>query len=125
MEFAVCILAGLCLIGSGAYLFKLRPPNWTSDGDLTAEHLKVIERWAGVQRIVRFLNNSLLILIGVAICSVAFVPHGRVWMLGWGLILVMLLVCILFAMIDAFSSLAGYKRALPEAARRSFRTPQS
>ncbi len=120
MELVACLVGGLCLIACGLGLFRLHPPNWQNDGDLTDDHRRAIQRWSGVQRVVRAMNNSLMILIGCLIASTGFVPHGRAWMLLWGGVLVMLLVCILFAMIDAFSSLAGYRRALPEAARRSF-----
>ena len=120
MEFAACLIGGLGLMICGAALFWLRPPNWKNDGELLDIHRTVIERWALLQRIVRWLNNSLLIAIGGMIAATAFVPHGRVWMVLWSVILLLLMIAILFAMIDAFSSLAGYRRALPEAARRSF-----
>lgn len=124
MESIACVVGGVCLIGTGLALFWLRPPNWQSDGELADVNRKAIERWSGVQRLVRLSNNSLLILIGGLIVTTAFVPHGRVWMLLWSAILVLLLVCILLAMLDAFSSLVGYRRALPEAARRSFGNSQ-
>lgn len=120
MELIACVVGGMFLVGCGVGLFRLRPPNWQNDGDLTDEHRRAIERWAVVQRVVRTMNNSLMILIGCLIAATGFIPHGKPWMLVWGGVLVLLLVCILFAMIDAFSSLAGYRRALPEAARRSF-----
>ena len=66
------------------------------------------------------MNNSLLIAIGAIILATAFVAHGKVWMLLWSGVLLLLLICIFLAMLDAYSSLASYKRALPEAARRSF-----
>ena len=105
---------------TGAALFWLRPPNWHSDGEFTEEHRLAIEKWGGIQRFVRYANNSLLILIGSIIVATAFVEHGKVWMLLWSGILMLLLLCIFLAMIDAYSSLASYRRALPEAARRSF-----
>jgi hypothetical protein len=120
MEFAACLTGGLGLMICGMALFSLRPPNWKNDGELLEIHRTVIERWALLQRIVRWLNNLMLIVIGGLIAATAFVPHGQVWMLLWSVILLLLLVAILFAMVDAFSSLAGYRRALPEAARRSF-----
>lgn len=129
MESIACIAGGICLVACGIALFRLRPPNWKNDGELVdLVNIKAIEWWSTVQRLVRVANNSLMIFIGIAIASTAFIPHGaqatrdsgRAWMLAWGVILVLLLFCILFAMIDAFSSLAGYRRALPEAARRSF-----
>ena len=120
MEIFACLIGGAALIACGMALSRLRPPDWQSDGELTEIHQRAIARWAVLQRVVRIMNNSLLGIIGGAIMASVFVPHGRVWMLLWCAILVLLLVCILFAMIDAFSSLAGYRRALPEAARRSF-----
>ena len=120
MEFAACLVGGVALMICGAGLFRLRPPDWQADGELSEDELRAILRWSLTQRIVRILNNSLMILIGGLIVSTAFVPHGHTWMLIWSVILLSLMMCILLAMIDAFSSLAGYKRALPEAARRSF-----
>ena len=125
MEFFVCLVGGVALVGCGIALFRLRPPNWQNDGDLAGDHLKAIQWWSAIQRYVRLLNNSLLIMIGIAIAATGFVPHGQAWMLLWITILVLLLACILFAMVDAFSSLAGYRRALPEAARRSFSQQQA
>jgi hypothetical protein len=59
-------------------------------------------------------------LIGVGIAGTGMLPRGNAWLLLWFAILVALLVCILLAFLDALASLAGYKRAVPEAARRSF-----
>lgn len=120
MESIACIVGGLGLIACGLGLFRVRAPNWQDDGELAEEERRAIERWSKVQRIVRYLNNSLLMAIGASIAATAFIPHGRRWALAWVAIFVALLVCILLASIDAFSSLAGYRRALPEAARRSF-----
>ncbi|MEZ6136805.1 MAG: hypothetical protein R3C53_18065 [Pirellulaceae bacterium] len=120
MDTVACLVGGAALIACAVGLTYLRPPNWQEDGELLDEHQRAIEYWARVQRVVRQLNNGLLGIIGGAIMASVFVPRGRVWMLLWGVILVMLLICILFAMIDAFSSMASYRRALPEAARRSF-----
>ena len=120
MESIACIVGGICLVGCGIALSYLRPPDWSSDGDLLDDPRRSILRWATVQRWVRLANNSLVALIGVTIFSAAFIPHGRVWIIVWLTILVLLLVCLLFAILDAFSSMAGYHRALPEAARRSF-----
>ncbi len=122
VEVTACILGGVALIGCSLALTRLRPPDWQSDGELTAPHQRAIARWAGLQRVVRLLNNGLLGFIGAAIMATVLVPHGRAWMVLWCAILVLLLICILFAMIDACSSLAGYRRALPEAARRSLGT---
>jgi hypothetical protein len=122
MEFTACLVGGLSLIGCGVALGWLRPPNWQSEGEMVGHQRAAIEWWAKVQRFVRTLNNGMLILIGGLIASTAFIPHGHTWMLVWCGILVLLFGCILLAMVDAMSSLAGYKRALPEAARRSFGT---
>lgn len=45
--------------------------------------------------------------------------HGPAWIALWCIVLVLLLVCVLLALMDAYSSFAGYRHALPEAARRS------
>lgn len=120
MEFIACLAGGIALMVCGVALFWLRPPNWQADGDLVDQQRVAIQRWSRVQTAVRWANNVLLVVIGALIACTAFVPHGRTWMLFWSGILLLLLVCILLAMIDAMSSLAGYRRALPEAARRSF-----
>ena len=120
MEFTACVTGGLALIGCGIALFRLRPPNWQNDGDLLESHRTALQRWSIVQSVVRSLNNSLMILIGILITATAFLSRGELWIVMWSLVLVLLLLCIVLAMVDACGSLAGYKRALPEAARRSF-----
>ncbi len=134
MEFFACILGGLGLIVFSLSLFRIRPPEWHEDddngvddgrpGDCALESECGQDRASNVkrarfQRNVRYLNNVLLAIAGGAIVSSAFVPHGRSWMLLWTAILVVLLFCIMFAMIDALTSLAGYRNALPVAARRT------
>lgn len=118
MEFIACIVGGAVLIGCGVSLFCMPTPNWHSH-EAPAAGPRAAPRRSNFQRNLRFSNNSLLISIGAIIVATAFVPHGRAWMLLWTAILVLLLICILLAMIDAMSSLAGYRQALPEAARRS------
>jgi len=61
-----------------------------------------------------------VVVIGAGIAASGMVPRGSAWLVLWTAILVALLVCILLAFLDALASLAGYKRAVPEAARRSF-----
>jgi hypothetical protein len=119
MEFFACLIGGAVLIACGVGLLWVHPPNWQSDGELLELPQKSIARWSRFQRVLRLVNNVLLILIGGSIMASAFVPHGRVWIVLWMANLLLLLLCILFAIIDAFSTLAGYRRALPEAARRS------
>jgi hypothetical protein len=121
MEIIACITCGTTLIVCAFALTYLRAPNWQEDGELLEEHQRAIERWAKLQRRVRQLNNSLLGIIGATMIGSIFVPRGRGWLVLWSAILVLLLFCILFAMIDAFSSMAAYRRALPEAARRSLK----
>lgn len=116
--------AGLALIASSLGLARLRLPNWQSDGELLETPKREIERWGKIQRIVRKLNNGLLALIGAAIFLSSVVPRGRLWMLMWSAILLLLMICVMLAMVDAFSSLASYRRALPEAARRSLGSEQ-
>lgn len=117
--FIACIVGGLVLIASGAMLSRLRPPDWSSDGELSDEHRRPLIRWGRFQRILRLANNALVSIIGGAIVGSAFIPRGRAWGIAWCVILALVLLTIVLAMIDAFSSLAGYRRALPEAARRS------
>lgn len=119
MEFFVCIAGGIALMGCGAGLFLVRAPAWPQeesppDSDQTSE-----TRRSKFQIAVRYLNNALLIVAGGVIFSTAFVPHGRTWMLLWAGILVLLAMCILLAIVDALTSLSGYRKALPHVARRS------
>ncbi len=114
-----CILAGATLIACGAALSRLRPPEWHNVAKLGEEPLREIAKWASIQRMIRLVNNSLLSMIGGAIVATVFVPRGQAWIGLWCVILLLLLVCILLAMMDAVSSLAGYRRALPEITRRS------
>ncbi|GAB5405317.1 MAG: hypothetical protein Aurels2KO_35480 [Aureliella sp.] len=124
MEDIACIAGGLLLIVSAYYLSRLSPPDWTESGEMLDEPQKAIARWATVQKFVRITNNVLLAVIGGAIATAAFVPHGRGWILLWCCILAAVMLCIFLAMLDAVSSLASYRRALPEAARRSFGSEQ-
>ena len=131
MESIACIIAGVGLIASGLALFRLRQPNWQDEGDLSDQNRPAIEWWSNLQSFVRNANNILLILMGLMIFASSFFPHGqgsksddRTWMFMWIAILGLVLICIFLAMVDAMSSLAGYKRALPEAARRSFSDPK-
>lgn len=117
--FIACVVGGCGLIAFSAMLSRLRPPDWNSDGDVSDEHRSALRRWSRFQRLVRLANNALLSIIGGAIVGSAFVPRGRVWGIIWCVILALVLLTILLAMLDAFSSIAGYRRALPEAARRS------
>lgn len=79
-----------------------------------------MERVIGFQRGVRRCTNILLGLTGTLVFFCAFVPHGRTWMALWLLIFLALLTALLLAGLDAISSMIGYRKAIPEAARRSF-----
>ncbi|MEM7477599.1 MAG: hypothetical protein AAF483_21640 [Planctomycetota bacterium] len=111
------------MVGLGLALARLRPPNWQADGALVDGERMAIQRWARVQQFVRILNNSLICAAGFLIAITGSVPHGKTWLWLWTAILLVLMTCIVLAMVDAISSLAGYKRALPEAARRSLGSP--
>lgn len=119
----VCIIVGVSLIAAGLAMFLIPQPNWKDEGELVEHHRVAIERWSKVQRYVRKGNNTLIVLIGVLIYASAFMERNRTWGYLWLAILGLVMLCIVLAMIDAMSSLAGYKRALPEAARRSFSDP--
>lgn len=119
MEMYACLIGGAALLLSGFGLSLLAPPDWTMSGTgLDVE--RSIARWSAFQWRVRRSNNLLLMAIGVSIAASGLVPHGNAWLFLWFAILVALLVCILLAFLDALSSLAGYRHAVPEAARRSF-----
>ncbi|MCA9193740.1 MAG: hypothetical protein KDB03_18335 [Planctomycetales bacterium] len=118
MELASCLIGGCALITFGLGLGRIAPPQWHAD-NMSDEDLKKLASWASIQKWVRKINNMLFVIMGVAIGASPFVPKGRPWMLLWCVVLLMLLLCILLAMLDAFSSLAGYRRALPDAARKS------
>lgn len=120
MEMYACFLAGAALVISGLGLSRLAPPDWGADVDPAFDERKSLARWSAFQWRVRRSNNFLLVLIGAAIAASGTLPRGNAWLVLWFAILVALLVCILLAFLDALASLAGYKRAVPEAARRSF-----
>ena len=120
MEMYTCLLAGTALVLSGLALSRLAPPDWAADVDPAFDEGKSLARWSAFQWRVRRSNNILLVMIGSAIATSGMLPRGNAWLVLWFAILVALLVCILLAFLDALASLAGYKRAVPEAARRSF-----
>ncbi len=119
MEMYACLLGGVALMLSGFGLSRIAPPDWSID-DAGGDASQSIARWSAFQWRVRRSNNFLLILIGASIAGSGLIPHGNAWLFLWFAILVALLVCILLAFLDALSSLAGYRYAVPEAARRSF-----
>lgn len=120
MEIYLCLFGGTALVLSGLVLSRLAPPDWAADVDPALEEGQSLARWSAFQWRVRRSNNLLLIMIGAAIAASGLLPRGNAWLMLWAAILVALLVCILLAFLDALASLAGYKRAVPEAARRSF-----
>ena len=120
MELYACLLGGAALVVSGLALSRLAPPDWAADVDPEIDEGQKLARWSAFQSRVRRSNNFLLVLIGTGIAASGMLPRGNVWLVLWFAILVALLVCILLAFLDALASLAGYKRAVPEAARRSF-----
>ncbi len=120
MEMFTCLLGGTALILCGFGLSRLRVPDWSLGEDSAMHAKRVVARWGKFQRGVRLLNNGLLMAMGVAIAIAGIVPHGNTWVALWFTILAVLLVCIFLAFLDALSSLAGYREAIPEAARRSF-----
>ncbi len=119
MEMYACLIGGAALLLSGIGLSRLAPPDWTMS-DMGFDEGRSIARWSAFQSRVRRSNNLLMMVIGVSIAASGLVPHGNAWLFLWFAILVALLVCILLAFLDALSSLAGYRHAVPEAARRSF-----
>jgi hypothetical protein len=118
MEQILCVICGVCLLIVGVALSKLQPPDWTSKHLDDAQQRKV-DTCGRLQRVVRWINNRLISLIGGLIVCTAAIPHGRVWMLAWSVVLSMTLLCIFLAMIDAFSSLLAYRWTLPTTIRRT------
>ncbi len=119
MEFFACVAGGLALIGCGVGLFSMRAPSWPQDDSLSDDSRLSIARWSKLQRAVRYLNNGLLIVTGTLIFGTAWAQHGRFWMLLWAAILLMLMISVALAFLDALASLSGYRQALPHAARRA------
>ncbi len=120
MEMSMCLIVGIGLVLFGIGLSRLRPPNWNSDVSVSYAGYATIARWATFQRFVRLFNNALLVALGIAIAMAGLIPHNRVWFLLWFSILIGLLFSIMLAFLDALSSMAGYRQAIPEAVRRSF-----
>ncbi len=121
MEFIACIVGGIALIGCGGGLFLIRPPQWPQDASHSDALRGSIERWSKFQRLVRVLNNLILMLAGGTIVLTAVVPRGRIWMLLWSSVLLLLMLSILLAMVDALTSLSGYRKSLPKVTENSLR----
>jgi len=119
MEFAACLIGGILFLASACGLARLRQPMWQHAEDSSLANTK-LQRWSRFQRGVRRSTNSLLALTGSLVMACAFVPHGPVWMSLWLLVFLALLSILMLAGLDAFLSMAGYRQAVPEAARRSF-----
>ena len=120
MESWGCIVIGMALIASSALLSRLRPPDWTKVGPVAPQSDASMERWSSFQRTIRLINNLLLALIGVLIGVTGLMAHTQTWMIVWLCVLLLLMIVVLLACLDAFTSMTGYRRAVPEAARRSF-----
>ena len=120
MELILCISGGLVMMGGAVGLAFVRPPQWMFDIDASTRGAKSIQRVAGFQRAVRRCINILLGMTGGVMFFCAFVPHGRTWMALWLLIFLSLLTTLALAALDAISSMVGYRKALPEVARRTF-----
>ena len=103
----------------GVGLYFVRTPAWPQEHDAAEQTHEAELRSSRFQIVVRYVNNALVIAIGGLITLTAFVRHGSAWMLLWTVILLLLMVCIVLAVIDALSSLSSYRKALPQAARRS------
>jgi hypothetical protein len=114
-----CAVGGTLLILCSFGLSRVPTPDWQSEGEFDEKQQKAIGRWAAVQRTVRRTNNILLAVIGCGIIATIFVAADKPRLVLWAAILLLLLLSIGFALLDAVSSLASYRIALPEAARRS------
>jgi len=116
----VCIVSGLGLIASSVLLSRLRVPDWSNEHDVGSSSHAAAMKWSAFQRGVRKTNNVLLAGTGILICTAGLLEHGQVWMIVWLGVVLLLMIVFLLACIDAFSSMTGYRRTVPEAARRSF-----
>lgn len=118
MQLVLGFSGGLVMIGAIALAF-VRTPQWMDHSDPASKRGQVIQRWGGIQRVIRRCINAVLGLIGALVFACAFVPQGRAWMAMWLFVFLALLTALLLAGLDAICSIAGYRQAVPEAARRS------
>lgn len=119
MESAICVTGGLLTVIAAFGLTYLRSPQWSDEAWSATDSTRSIRKWVRLQRTLRLCTNFLLGLIGLAVATCAFVPHGRVWMGMWAAIFLALFVAVLLAGLDALASLVGYRRAVPESARQA------
>jgi hypothetical protein len=121
METIACTLGGLILIVTSLALARLKSPQWLrlGEGEQAAQRQR-----ESVQSLIRRANNAVLGVTGGLIIATGWVPHGKTWMMLWGGVIIALFVAIVLAGFDACSSLVGYKRSIPEVARRSFSREQ-
>lgn len=110
-EQVFCVVGGLCLIVAGVALARLRAPEWYSR-DSSEQRQHQADYISKLQRVLRWWNNRLIAAIGGLIVCTAAIPHGKHWMLAWSTIFVLLLLVILLAILDAFSSIIAYRRSL-------------
>ena len=120
METVLCIGGGLVMISGAIGLAFLRAPQWIFGIDTSTIGGRSMQRVVNFQSGVRRSTNILLGLTGGLVLCSAFVPHGRSWMALWLLIFLALLVTVILAGLDAISSMIGYRKSIPEVARRSF-----
>ena len=123
METAFCTAFGAAIVIASRWLAVIRQPDWQSDGDLLARPRKELARWATVQHNLRVVNNHTLLVIGLLIALAGWLPHNQAWAVLWGSILTLVFFVLVMAVLDAICSVVSYRKALPEAARRSFTDP--
>ena len=119
MQLVLGISGGLVMLGAVALAF-VRTPQWMGDADPASKRGQTIQRWGGFQRVIRRCINAMLGLAGALVFACAFVPQGRTWLAMWLFVFLALITALLLAGLDAVCSVAGYRQAVPEAARRSF-----
>lgn len=118
MELVLAISGGLVMLGAVA-LALVRPPQWIQESDPNSRRGQMIRRWGGFQRTIRHCINAVIGLAGALVFACAFVPQGRVWMAMWLFVFLALITALVLAGLDALCSVASYRQAMPEAARRS------
>ncbi|MFO1066730.1 MAG: hypothetical protein U0892_22965 [Pirellulales bacterium] len=129
MEMIACIVIGSSLILGSIALAFLRRPEWVPEGESAPIAGEAIAQCTHTQLLLRRTINLLLFLSGLMIIATGFIPHekaagvalAKTWGMLWAGVILLLLVVLVLACFEAGSTIVGYRRAIPDAALRSFR----